>query len=236
MILYANGCSHTAAAEAVHPAAFAEDDWPYRALGRRPHPHNLAVSWCTLLADQIGSQLICHAESASSNDRIIRTTQAWLDQYQGPVNDLLVILQWTTWEREEWLHDGTWYQVNASGIDQVPPELEDRYRRYIVDVDWRQKTQQAHDQIWRMHQVLAQRSIPHVFFNGHSTFSDIADRREWAHSYVAPYDREGSYNAVLLTRGFCYVNPKSYHFGKDAHCFWAQYLLQYLQLHNLIGD
>jgi hypothetical protein len=39
MILYANGCSHTAAAEAVVPDAFAEDDGR-AGIDRRPHPLN----------------------------------------------------------------------------------------------------------------------------------------------------------------------------------------------------
>ena len=33
MILYVNGCSHTAAAEAVVPDAFAEDDAAAKSLG-----------------------------------------------------------------------------------------------------------------------------------------------------------------------------------------------------------
>ena len=45
MILYANGDSHTAAAEAVNSYAFAEDDRNLVHLGRLPHPTNLAVSW-----------------------------------------------------------------------------------------------------------------------------------------------------------------------------------------------
>jgi hypothetical protein len=44
MILYVNGDSHTAAAEAVNPHAFAEDDSALFYLGRAPHPENLAVS------------------------------------------------------------------------------------------------------------------------------------------------------------------------------------------------
>jgi len=234
MLLYVNGCSHTAAAEAVNPAAFAEDDWNYRALGRRPHPDNLAVSWCTHLADQLGMPMVCDAESASSNDRIIRTSRARLDQYSG-ADDIFVILQWTTWEREEWFHDGTWYQVNASGIDQVPGALEARYRQYILDVDWNQKTQDAHQKIWSMHRWLEQRQIPHLFYNGHSTFSDISDQHCWGTSYIEPYNANHSYNAILLENGFSYVNPKSYHFGADAHCFWAKYLLQYIQSYKLIG-
>ena len=43
MMLYVNGDSHTAGAEAVNSHAFAEDDPDLFYLGRAPHPENLAV-------------------------------------------------------------------------------------------------------------------------------------------------------------------------------------------------
>jgi hypothetical protein len=49
--LYVNGDSHTAAAEAVNPHAFAEDDPELNYLGRLPHPANLAVRWGKLLSE-----------------------------------------------------------------------------------------------------------------------------------------------------------------------------------------
>lgn len=227
MKLYINGCSHTAAAEAVHYAAFAEDDSRYHHLGRKPHPENMAVSWATLLSNKLGTELICDAESAASNERILRTTTDYISH--NNVHDTLVIIQWTTWEREEWLHEGTWYQVNASGTDMVPKELEQRYKEYIVGVDWWQKTNEAHDKIWELHLELEDLKIPHVFFNGHSTFSDIQNRQDWGNTFIQPYSRDHSYNSVLKNNGFEYVNPQSYHFGADAHRFWADYMLQYLQ-------
>ena len=124
MILYVNGDSHTAAAEAVNSYAFAEDDGLYYGLGRRPHPDNERVSWGCELANHLRAILHCDAESASSNARIMRTTRAWLQQ-QDSLEDALVVIQWSTWERQEWLYDNTWYQVNASGIDHVPEGLQD---------------------------------------------------------------------------------------------------------------
>ena len=46
---------------------------------------------------------------------------------------------------EEWLHEGTYYQVNASGQDQVPQSLQEKYRNYILGIDWQTRTQDAHD-------------------------------------------------------------------------------------------
>jgi hypothetical protein len=67
MILYVNGDSHTAAAEAVNQHAFAEDDGQYFYMGRAPHPNNLAVSWGKLLSLSLQVGFKCDAESASSN-------------------------------------------------------------------------------------------------------------------------------------------------------------------------
>jgi hypothetical protein len=231
MILYANGCSHTAAAEAVVPDAFAVDD-SRAGIDRRPHPLNLAASWCSHLAQDLGHTLVCDAESASSNDRIIRTTREWISANPAQLNNVFMVIQWTTWEREEWLHNGTYYQVNASGVDWVPQELQDRYRQFVIDVDWTEKTQQAHEKIWALHTELQDLKIPHLFYSGHSTFSDIQKHYNWGVNYLEPYNRSGSYNAILQQNG--HVPTKWYHFDAKGHCFWTKFLLQYIKHNNLV--
>jgi hypothetical protein len=222
MILYINGDSHTAAAEAVNTYAFAEDDPNLHSLGRLPHPDNFAVSWSNRLAHLMGAHLHCHAESASSNDRILRTTREWLSTNTP---DLLII-QWSTWEREEWLHKGVYYQVNASGQDQVPQELQEKYRNYVIGTDWPTKTQQAHDQIWAFHLELDQKRIPHVFVNGNNNFSRVTTHQNWRANYLAPYDPSQTFDSILRQNGF-EPHPGTWHFGKDAHRFFAQFMLQY---------
>jgi len=235
MILYVNGCSHSAAAEAAVPHAWACDDGELWQCGTEPHPANLEVSYGKRLADALFAELVCEASSGGSNDRTIRTTKEWIKNNPEKLADTFMVLQWTTWEREEWLHNSTWYQVNASGIDTVPSELEERYKNYVINVDWDFKTLEAHQKIWEMHLYLKERGIRHVFFSAHSTFSDIYETRQnWGLNYLDPYLREKSYNAVLKNNGFEYVNPQSYHFGADAHCFWADYLLQYINDNQLL--
>ena len=91
MILYVNGDSHTAGAEAVNPHAFAEDDPNLIHLGRLPHPDNLAVSWGKKLSTLLKMAFYCDAESAASNDRIIRTTKEYINNHPQDVTDLFVI-------------------------------------------------------------------------------------------------------------------------------------------------
>jgi len=234
MMLYVNGDSHTAGAEAVNSHAFAEDDPKLFYLGRAPHPRNLAVTWGKLLSLALNSGFHCDAESASSNSRIIRTTREWLFGNGAGHSDQLVIIQWSTWEREEWEYNNIYYQVNGSGIDQVPAEAAERYRDYIIGVNWQQKTQEAHNDVWQLHQELSAQNIPHVFFNGNNDFSLIQDQKDWGNSYISPYDAASTFNAQIRAAGFETVAPNSYHFGKDAHAWWFKYMLNYLMTNKFI--
>ena len=236
MILYVNGDSHTAAAEAVNPHVFACDDGDaeHWRLGRRPHPDNDRVSWGFCLANLFDSAYVNDSESASSNHRIMRTARTWIEYNLAAWSDLLVVIQWSTWEREEWLIDGEYYQINASGIDEVPNSHQDRYRQFVIDVDWLACTQLWHDRIWQFHNELKNNGIRHVFFNGNNHFAGIAQRYDWAHHYVDPYAVSSTYDQILRKNGFHTVNPSSWHFGADAHCFWARYVLQYCVDNNLV--
>lgn len=232
MILYVNGDSHTAAAEAVNVHAFAEDDSKYFYMGRAPHPDNLQVSWGKLLSLLLQAGFYCGAESASSNARIIRTTREWLSTRTD--SDILVIIQWSTWEREEWLHDGVYYQVNASGIDHVPQALQEKYRQYVMGVDWEWKTQEAHDEIWAFHKELEAKGIKHIFFNGNNNFSKIKDQKDWGKNYIEPYNPKITFDSIIQTAGFETVAPNSYHYGKDAHSFFNRFMLQYIITNKFI--
>lgn len=235
MILYVNGDSHTAAAEAVNPHAFAEDDSQYVYLGRIPHPSNLAVSWGKRLSELLKTSFKCEAESASSNARILRTARAYL-QNPPTHTDLLMIIQWSTWERQEWLIDGTYYQINASGIDDVPASHQQAYKEFVTSIDWDQATKKAHADIWEFHCELEDQKIPHIFFNGNSHFGkiDLHQRQDWGASYIGPYDPDQTFDQWLKTHGFDTVAPNSWHFGQDAHAAWARFVLQYVIRNKLI--
>lgn len=224
MILYVNGDSHSAGAEAVNSYAFAEDDPLYYNLGRQPHPDNERASYGCSLANVFGAVLHCDAESASSNDRIIRTTYNYLEHFTPD----LIVIGWSTWEREEWLHEGTYYQVTASGTDSVPDELKQRYKEWVATrIPGPELSDQAQIKIWQLHETLDSKHIPHIFFN---TFSCLhaRDRKDWNGSYLAPYDQTQTYHDWCITQGF---KPKcGYHFGPDAHDAWA------IRLTNFINE
>lgn len=236
MLLYVNGDSHTAAAEAVNPHGWEGDDANFDHTSKRPHPDNLAVSWGQQLATMLGWDFECQAQAGGSNQRVLRTVREWLDHNKK--SDVFIVLQWSTWEREEWMIDGEYYDVNASGIDHVPDSARERYKKFIIDVDWPAAAQRAHDQIWHLHCDLKNAGIPHLFFCGNMSFNIAGDlaQRDWQDCFVGPYDCSLSYSQVLASHGFVPKPPGNYHYGADGHCFWAKYLLQYIKTHNLTGN
>jgi hypothetical protein len=229
MKLYVNGDSHAAAAEAVNPYAFAEDDGRYFYLGRAPHPDNAAVGWPTTLGKIIKAVVHNDSESASSNSRILRTTRSWLAANQRWWPETVVVIGWSTWERQEWLIDYTWYQINASGIDHVPDSYQERYREFVSTVDWQDCTQKQHSEIWQFHQELENNNIKHIFFNGNNHFGSIPheDQHEWNNCYIKPYEPNSTYDQWLKSHGYRTVSSDSWHFGADAHAAWARVVLYY---------
>lgn len=233
MILYVNGDSHTAAAEAVTPFAFAEDDPTLGFMGRVPHPKNLEVSWGKTLSKTLRAGFHCGAESGSSNARIIRTTKNWIDNLANK-DQVIIIIQWSTWEREEWLHNGVYLQVGSSGTDHVPQELQEKYRHFVVGIDWKEKTQQAHLDIWNFHLELNERNLPHVFFNGNNDFSAVSQKFDWGKCYIGPYDSALTYHGILQANNISTVLPNSWHYGPDGHSFWHRYILNYLMQNSFL--
>ena len=232
MILLVNGDSQAAGAEAVNSFAFAEDDGRFVYMGRKPHPDNINASWGYLLSIPLKAKFHCIAESASSNHRIIRTTRDYLNSFDNR-EDLLVVIGWSTWERQEWLINGTYYQVNASGIDDVPESHQQKYKEFVANVNWQKCTSDAHETIWNFHNELKEKNIKHVFFNCNSHFSDIRDRKDWGVNYIAPYDYTETFDYWLSAEGYHKVSPKSYHFGPDAHQAWKTKLMRYIIDNNL---
>ena len=223
MILYVNGDSHSAGAEAVNSFAFANDDPQYKYLGRSSHPDNLFVSYGNVLAKNLSAELYCDAESASSNDRIIRTTRHYLKNNRPD----LIVIGWSTWEREEWLYEGQYWQINAGGVgDDWPAAIKQQYKHWVNNIDHKQKEQESHEKIWQFHNELS--DIPHLFFNSYSAL-DRTIQHDWGNNYLYPYDINMTYYNWLVKQGYQTVNPKSYHFGPNAHKVWATHLTNLLK-------
>ena len=227
MILYVNGDSHSAGAEINNTYCFAEDDSEYLHLHRRPHPDNIIDSYGYRLAKKLNIGFSCDAESGSSNTRIYRTTKQFLSKTKS---EKFVLIGWTSWERKEWQHNGTYYQISASGTDSLPSELENMYREYITNCSKEHHiscSQEWHNHIWELHQELEENSIPHLFFNAFDCFHNC-EQRDWNNCYIDPYSKQGTYAGWLQTNGYKTVRYDSNHYGKDGHGAWAKYLFPVL--------
>lgn len=227
MILYVNGDSHSAGAEAVNDFCFAQDEYNLTNTPDkwRAHPDNLAVCFGKLLADQLGFSMVNQAQAAGSNDRIIRTTTEYLELNRPD----LVLIGWTSWEREEWFYDNRYWQINSAGMDKVwPRAIKIRYKEYVANLDWTKKAVEQHSKIWNFHQKLLAMNIPHLFFNVWGTFNwyNEIPKLDWGDNYIRPYD-EWSFWHYLSDRG--YSKTKYNHFRADGHAAWAEFLLPYLK-------
>jgi hypothetical protein len=224
-ILYVNGDSHSAAAEAVNTHAFAADDPNYQHLGNQPHPANAAVSYGHNLAKLLDIELYLDAESACSNDRIIRTTR----EYLKTNNPGLIVIGWTNWEREEFLHQGTHYQFTANEPRIVWPQaVKNQHLKWVLEHDSKQASERYHELIYQLHLDIMDLGIPHVFFNCYSPFYKT-EPKEWDNCYISPY---GSFRTFVHWARDLDL-PKvgaGYHFGPEAHKKWAKVLLDHLLL------
>ena len=102
------------------------------------------------------------------------------------------------------------------------------YKEFIANLDWNEKTKQAHHEIWQFHQELKKAGIKHIFFNGNNAFSSITKQRTWNTNYIAPYDPDKTFNSIIRKAGIETVAPNSWHFGKDGHSFFHRFMLQYI--------
>ena len=93
MILYVNGEDFSAGAKAANEFSFANDDFRYVALGSKPHPENLSVSYGMHLSKLLKLALICMAESESTNQRILDTTFEYLHKID-PKQHTIVVIGW----------------------------------------------------------------------------------------------------------------------------------------------
>ena len=171
------------------------------------------------------------ATAGASNARILRTTQEYIAANTAD----LIVVGWSTWEREEWKYQDSYYNVNSSGHDALPPALLDRYKTWVIDQtpdSLIAKSQKWHEDIYKFHLELEQKNIKHLFFNCMYNFFLPLNAYNWNNQYIGPYDNDSSYYWHLKNQG---INADIwYHFGSDGHQAWAKVLINYIKEHNLI--
>jgi hypothetical protein len=192
-------------------------------------------SWPALLSKKINCTLINEAKSGTSNPRIMRVASNALANSD---KNTIAVIGWTSWEREEWVHNNQYFDVNSGGHDTLPPELEERYKQWVtmqgIDEQSR-KSKSMHEQIHRLHRSLKDRRIPHVFFNALMPFQhNLIDpnHKNWGNNYLGPYDNELSYYWYLKNHGWKPTDNN--HYIENAQAVWADVLYNYIQENKLL--
>ena len=209
MILYVNGDSHS------------------QGVGVQ-----IDESYPVIVAKEFGLDIVNEAQSGASNARILRTSKEYLASQQTP--DLIVI-GWSTWEREEWQYENTYYNVNSSGHDPLPKILEHSYKKWVIEQTpeiLNKKTLHWHKEIFQFHKELLQKNIKHIFFNCMYNFFQIEDKLDWDMNFIGPYDNDSSYYWWLTQQG--YESDKWYHFRASGHQAWGDRLISYIKEHKLL--
>jgi hypothetical protein len=209
MILYVNGDSHS------------------QGVGVQIHE-----SYPVIVAKEFGLDIVNDAQSGASNARILRTSKEYLASNQTP--DLIVI-GWSTWEREEWQHENQYYNVNSSGHDPLPKILEHSYKKWVIEQTpeiLNKKSLHWHKEIFQFHKELLQKNIKHIFFNCMYNFFQIEDKLDWDMNFIGPYDNDSSYYWWLTQQG--YESDKWYHFKASGHQAWGDRLISYIKEHKLL--
>jgi hypothetical protein len=188
-------------------------------------------AYSDVLAKLLNFKLVNLAKPGASNDCVIRTTRNYLENNRPD----LIIIGWSTWEREEWEYQGHYYNVNSSGHDQLPDSLVTHYKQWVTEQTAETlitKSQQIHEKIYKLHCDLAKKQIPHVFFNCMYNFFEIANQYNWHSSYIGPYNNDLSYYWYLKKRNFATDNW--YHFAEDGHRAWADVLIKYIEDNKIL--
>jgi hypothetical protein len=213
VILYVNGDSNSAGAELK----------------------DQSKSWPNLLADKLGLTLVNEAKGGTSNPRIMRTASTTLSHSN---RDTFAVIGWTSWEREEWVYQGQYYDVNSGGHDVMPPELQERYKQWVTEQGPDQqaaKSLNMHSQLHRLHRSLIDRHIPHLFFNALMPFQHNhinPTQLNWGKNYLGPYDNDLSYYWYLKKHEW--KPTKNNHFLEDAQAVWTDVLYNYIKDNKLI--
>lgn len=184
-----------------------------------------------LVASAFDADAVNLAKVGASNARILRTTQAYLADHAVD----LVVIGWSTWEREEWKYQNSYYDVNSSGHDVLPPALLDRYKTWVIDQtpdSLTVKSQKWHEDIYKFHLELEQKKIKHMFFNCMYNFFRPATVYNWNDQYIGPYDNNSSYYWHLKNQGI--QADKWYHFDSDGHRVWADLLIDHINQYKLL--
>lgn len=195
--------------------------------------HNLVA----VMSRELGRSFRCWAKNAASNYWMEHHIEYFLaDRAKWP-NDTMLVIGWTSWERQEWPWQYQNYSVSAGPNYGVPDAMMARYRAWkqnLTDDMVQEAKASWHDRIYQCHEMLRSHSVPHLFWLTYDSFHDATEQRDWHSSFHAPYHDDGDMYHWLTARGHETPGDDPYHFGAEAHRAWAYQLVKHVRENRLI--
>lgn len=185
MRILVNGDGHTAAAHAVVPYEWADQDPAFFYLGHAPHPANAEVGWSRVLARTLKAVVHNESESGNNNQTIMSTTLAWLAKHSQTPRDVRVLIQWAPWQDQdlELIHREIWdfhTQLMVRGLDHVFMNGDDDFSQIATEhrYDWGSAYIGAYQPEMTVSAWL--KSHNHATVSAQSRFFDARAHADWA--------------------------------------------------------
>jgi len=194
-------------------------------------------NFATIVMNHFGLDFECHARFGASNKQIIRRTNEWIDNQS---DDLTVLIGWSTWEREEWLIDGEYINVDQFSLNDIPANALDRYNEWRKKVDntpdyMTKKAIEWNHKIHHYIKYLKSKNIKFIMWNNYIALDRVEGQDNDIIEYIHPYDDDYTmYDYLSRVNNHNPFEDDPYHFDAKGHKIWADFLIGYIEENNLL--
>jgi hypothetical protein len=233
--VYANGCSWTAGNGIDEDASFKFDTFVRE------------YAWPSILADLLTAKVVNDGVGAGSNERILRTTCEYLQNIPAEeYASLLVVIGWTTGERQEIFVNDRWVPFNAMqqfsiyadpAFANIANEIDVYQKQYITYVYSNYANYSRYiNQKYLLANLLENLKIKYIFTDSlPCTFDDYANL-QLAHG-TSRMARPAIISDISFIN-FCinnnYALSSCRHPLIPAHVAWGKYILS--RIHDIYGE
>jgi hypothetical protein len=177
----------------------------------------------------------CWAKNGASNHWIAKHIDYFLADRSWPA-DTFLLVGWTSFEREEW----PWLYSNISvcgGPDfGVPEPMRPKFNEWksmLTEEYLQERIYFWHDQIHRIHMLLLDHGVPHLFWCTYDNFKSVTDHLDWHGNFYKPYDQDGCMCKHLDSKNIKALPQDPFHYDSVAHREWGNALSQHAKKYVL---
>jgi|TARA_Y100000310_G_C20615108_1_gene780208 hypothetical protein len=206
-ILYTNGCSFSTG---------------------NIHPPDDGVPWPVLLRNYYGSKLVNESLEGGSNNRIIRKTIEFVENFEDGYENLFVVIGWTSNQRWEFYDGDKWQQIGAHDT-----QLDKMFLKYFYDENM--SIYNFELQVLLLGSYLKNKKIKFLFFHGFDTYDGFENVNEFTEKEY--YYSEKSFKDIIADEPWC--SPDGFrdttlkgddtHPNNKGHKIWSEILIKYIE-------